>query len=316
GFPVFRKTATGPVTLPPTEMDQRKAIGDFVTNPERRSIEELVSPTIVRDARADVPGRIGAELLYRGHSRPAFVEVGFDRAPSVVWRYRPPTGPARFAVVGGTAQTSTLIIVLDWSLSMGYDQVTEKKHDRFKLAIEAFREVLRELPAQTVVGIFRSNGNKGDSASPLEMIREPQAYNFGANPKDLDDLIKGIPYPEGKTSPVAPWVKDVVTDREMFKKFGVGAKTLLVLTDGEDNISPNPFEVIKTALEGSGVSLKMALFQSGSERENAIKQYSGIRKLDPPGDYWEADQQAALVENLKQAMQPQIQVLRKNLEVV
>src|SRR5262249_11249428 len=121
---------------------------------------------------------------------------------------------------------------------------------------------------------------------------------------------------EGKTSPVARWVKDVVADREMFKKFGVGAKTLLVLTDGEDNISPNPFEVIKTALEGSGVSLKMALFQSGSERENAIKQYSGIRKLDPPGDYWEADQQAALVENLKQAMQPQIQVLRKNLEVV
>ena len=91
---------------------------------------------------------------------------------------------------------------------------------------------------------------------------------------------------------------------------------MLVLTDGEDNISPNPFEVISKALQGSGVSLKMALFQAGTERENAIKQYSGIRKLDPPGDLWEAEQRDELIRNLKEAMQPQILVLRNNLEIV
>ena len=205
---------------------------------------------------------------------------------------------------------------------MGYNQDTQHKHDRWDQAKEALRAVLRELPPQTVVGLLRSNGARGGDAEPstLDLVREPRAYDFANNLDDLDKLINSLPYPEGTTSPLARWIRDAVKDRGTFKKL-VGAKTLLVLTDGADNITPDPYTVISDALKGSDVSLKIALFNDGKikaeqdDLKKALDLIKRIRQFDPPGDFWRAEQKAELIEALRRAMQPQIQVLRANGEV-
>src|SRR5262249_30471822 len=139
----------------------------------------------------------------------------------VVLRNNPPKGRARVTVVrDGAAReiTQTLIIVLDWSLSMGYNQDNEIKHDIWKQAVESLRALLRELPSQTVVGVLRSNANIGGpgESSTLEVVRAPKAYDFANNPVDLNNLIGMLPYPEGRRSPVARWVEDAVKKEKMF----------------------------------------------------------------------------------------------------
>src|SRR5262249_43962912 len=142
-----------------------------------------------------------------------------------------------------------------------------------------------------------------------------------SKPNALNKLIDDLPYPDGKRSPVARWIEDAIKKEKMFAG-ARGAKTLLVLTDGADNISPNPFDVISGALKGQNVSLKIALFNNGTVKaeeadlKKAAEIFKGIRHLNPPGGYWEAEGQNALIEALKQAMQPQIRLTDLNGEPV
>ena len=54
------------------------------------------------------------------------------------------------------------------------------------------KDVLANLPPETVVGLYRSNGNTGAEASSLTMVREPRAYNFKAKRKELEETSRRI----------------------------------------------------------------------------------------------------------------------------
>ena len=63
---------------------------------------------------------------------------------------------------------------------MGYDQKTGKRYNRYKMATEALKSVLSNLPPQTVVGLLRSNGNPGkdDGSDPLVELVEKGVHDF------------------------------------------------------------------------------------------------------------------------------------------
>jgi hypothetical protein len=96
-----------------------------------------------------------------------------------------------------------------------------------------------------------------------------------------------------------------------------GLRTLVVLTDGQDNrfqtdmkLNPKklPFqELLGQLFLGTAIDIHVVGFQvRPEEAESARQQFAALRQLDPPGTYSVADQLPELTAAIRRAMRPEL----------
>lgn len=188
---------------------------------------------------------------------------------------------------------------------------------KYAEATQALREVLRELPAGTVVSIWvfgqamGSQKTVDDANRTVRRIQDPIVWN----PKDrkqLERVMSAVSYPN-----LEPWNESpIVRTMLMAKQDLIGApgfKTLVVLTDGQDNCfandkqyNPNGLDIptaLRNAFASSGISVNIVGFKvEAKEKAGALQQFASVENWSPPGKFVMADDVDALANLLRTAM--------------
>jgi hypothetical protein len=219
------------------------------------------------------------------------------------------------------ANNSGLVIILDCSGSMG--AIEEGGRTRLENAVRALREVLKEVPKDTMLSLWVFGGK--EIQNDEETIRT------------LRDLAKWDPNDEGQRSPLekklgalraggwTPLVRTMLDARRDLRQIE-GRKVMLVLTDGMDTrFEPNDYtkgdpkynpkgdkkiqSVLRDGFEGSGIEIKIVGFKlkvEGEERQ-AEEQFKGpINQLHPRGEFYSADNPEELTRRLREALKAEL----------
>ena len=285
---------------------------------------------------------IVVEGFYRGQT-PRRVITGQIHAPDTVITFTPRPKNASLAVLSDPAveeqfapKNSVLSIVLDCSGSMwagltpdprqGFKSkkdVQKAEEDRqagkwagqkrrFDHAVDSLDEVLGSLQDGVTVNVWtfaQLDAKEGD----IKKLWGPQRWDASKRAGLMAQVRSLIPCYE------TPLVKAMSRAKDDFDSKANGFKTLVVLTDGDDNQfftkecadlrqkHPVPNLTIPKFLQlefqGSGIRIHMALFDvEKDELENAKKQFGELGKLDPPGEVKVIANAADLVKDLRRVM--------------
>ncbi|WP_425395142.1 VWA domain-containing protein [Aeoliella sp.] len=255
--------------------------------------------------------------FYRGHM--AAVEIPTDIYHSPRYRAQRLPRPAKAAVaVVDRSDRSTVnpgdyavTVVVDGSGSMG--RTPDGKTFKYEQAVRALRELMQQLPdgVQVSVWVFgEALGPQKTVTAPEQTIHQlmrPTVWD-SSNTKVLDELITLL-------NDIEPWNESPVASAMLAARQDLlplnGAKTMVVLTDGADNrLSPATGDassselgqVLGNALAGTGISLNVVGIH-GRPNEQALlrKEFAFLDQLDPPGQYWEANETTSLGASLRSA---------------
>jgi hypothetical protein len=364
GFPVL---GLEPDKLLQTEALGRKALQ---TNGKDSSRALDFAFTMPRD---ETPRRVpridhaNAALrgVFRGQPIDLTSTLNLHRWPEIITYHQDLTGPPGLAVRADPflqeqygPNRGVIAIVLDCTGSMGVDlskvRYTKNTPCKYHQATAALKELLKNrsfLGKESVVSVFVFGQAAVDANG--EMLREQpenpedtirclrQPIPWDPSPEAVDKLMDQIesliPYHE------TPLVRAMWTaNRQGFPTSYLGFKTLVVLTDGEDNrfnytgedpagtgkqirvTDPklNPTgrktipEFIREEFKDTGVMVNLVGFKVDSKREkdSLTAQFKdAIEKLPLKGHFYTVDDEAQLGATLRQRMK---QKLRFRLETV
>ncbi|MBL8798359.1 MAG: hypothetical protein JNM56_30975 [Planctomycetia bacterium] len=333
GYPVlWRAVEGGSADDPPLGLAQGKPNDRFVANalgdePPQRSTPfpiAAVDRWLVRDEAKppEVPTREPAKVIlkgvFRGQEINRPIDVALHRVPhrtAVAFPRRPVGGIALQSDPNNplfAKNNGVLILVLDQSISM-----TSKlgNSTRLKESRKALEEVLQSLPDGLVVSIwdFGTTPTAGfpiGSQPWMKQVWKPQPWAA----RQLDEvkalIEKETPDPKGDVgSPVAHTIAmaartDLAAIARDFPESAKGFKTLLALTDGDDNSYafyqkgardlPGDFlqRELKDYLQQSptepGLQLNLVFFADNKKDvASARQQFGAILKLPVPGKFYE-----------------------------
>jgi hypothetical protein len=195
--------------------------------------------------RNDVPpGSLTTSVLYRGNIYQNPTAVTLVGAPTREWIYNPPQGDACFAVRAGIGdRTGAVTILIDLSRSMT-DPVNEndpKGRSRLGEAKKGLEQLLQKLPEGTKITLAYFYGDK-TITQIVERFAPPVTLD-GTNWEKLYKLFRDVKEDDvkknGESTPLAGAILKVL-HKDAGKPFWPsdgwsGARTLIVLTDGDDN---------------------------------------------------------------------------------
>ncbi len=312
GFPVIIRRNDA-MMKPPAGTPARMVLPDFVEQtppPANKTVTTLFEIDKTVTVPAGKPSFVSLTLLHRGHRYLANTEVNAATNPSTIWVHRPPEGPGGFAVrADESLRAGAVAIVLDWSASM--NGADANKETKYQQAVAALEEVLAGLPRGTVVSLFLLGVNDGSAGPAARRVAMAEPRDFGgAQRGQLRALIASLgTQAEGQVSPITYSIRQA--RNEGFPRDFLGFKTVLVLTDGDDNVVSEPYPIIEKSLADTEINLQMIFFRaSDAEERNARKQFARVAELDPPGKLWSAANKAELLRQLREAMLPRVRVLR------
>jgi len=329
GFPVYWLTTPGPPYHAANPALQGRKLEQRFVRGETSVRQQIPFTAIPRTQDVNDPGKLLTTVLYRGHRYDSLTEVRLAGTPSLDWRYIPPKGNAAMACLadkGLVAGSVTLII--DMSQSME-DPIPGTNRKKIVETYDALESVLEDLPRNTSLTIGRFWGDK--AASHVEPIPGVTKLLWRADAVQTRDVMKIVraqaPVPGGNT-PLARSVSKVLSrDGTAFWPANAsGTRTLIMLTDGEDNWDKaNAGQVVlKSLLEGNAdedTALHLVLFgMDADEERNAIAQYRVLEDIDnfrdtgrtPARLYRGVRDAKALAERLKQAMLPRVSYRRED----
>ncbi len=285
---------------------------------------------------------IVVEGFYRGQ-KPRRAITGQIYAPDTVITFTPRPKEASLAVLSDPAveeqfapKNSVLSIVLDCSGSMwagltpdprqGFKSkrdVQKAEEDRqagkwagqkrrFDHAVDSLEQVLGSLQEGVTVNVW-TFAQLDDRDGDIKKLWGPQKWGASKRAGLMAQVRSLIPCYE------TPLVKAMSQAKDDFDPNANGFKTMVVLTDGDDNQfftkecadlrqkHPVPNLTIPKFLQlefqGSGVRIHMALFDvEKGELDNAKKQFGELGKLDPPGEVKVIANAAELVKDLRRVM--------------
>jgi hypothetical protein len=336
----------------------------------------LVNSRLAEDEKTPppLPTRETNKLLlkgvYRGQVLTREVPVDIHRVPhNTALDYpRPPKGA--ITVQGDPRLLTTfsedkgvLSIVVDHSASMLTKMNPKEPNgpDRLTEAHRALRLLLGEVKEGPVLSVWVLGINattkdaKGDPVFGIEHVWPlpgDGVAGYKWDPKRLNELMRVIesrkPDPDA-ASPIANAMRlakesDFEIARQHFKDNFENFKTLLMLTDGDDNLyggkevtgigDPEKQQAarveaikknIKPKFDKSDIQVSMVFFQGDSklwpekqakefdaERKRAEEQFAFIKDLQPPGTFISTDDVNTLVANLKVSRK---QELKYQLEI-
>ncbi len=274
------------------------------------------------------PGAIDAAMLvegrFRGQILEGLVPVRLHLQPDLVAQRVVPPDDCGVAVIADdnvfdkfAAKNSAMAIVLDCSGSMDYPKGTR---DRFNKAVNALETVLKNVRKDTRVSIWVFGQKETTDPVELRVQRKIGEYDV------LIGRIQGTPA-AWRLNPVAvkkvvdkirgltPWYHTPAVRAMMAAKPDVenakGFKTLLLITDGDDNIFRLDTELneglaIPEFLQKKFNGLRVQVNVVGFELENkdaAIRQFEGVKKLSPlAGRFESVDKAADLARTLEELL--------------
>ena len=341
GFPVsWLETPPAPYPQPVLGSIVRRVEPDFVRG--RALATRSVRFTAIGPP-ADVPGvgKLTSTVLYRGHLYQLPTDVALVGNPTREWVYTPPKGPACFAIRAERSEVAGAVtILIDLTESMSFyhivpnDKTTPTRLEEAKKGLEL---VLKQLPRGTTVTLASFCGNNKRDEITVEPFGVPVVMD-GSNWERVYAAFKDKKA-EGQSTPLAGAIREVLTKKRAKQfwpaDFTTGSRTLIVLTDGEDNWAeaeglPNVYEnqkepgqLVLDALRNKDnnpddVNLHIIFFgltskEHRDEEQRALKQFEILRRpeqfRDPPrtpAQLWAGVREAkALAELCRGAMLPQ-----------
>jgi hypothetical protein len=224
----------------------------------------------------------------------------------------------------------TIVIVLDCSGSMGPPRNQPfGPRTKFNEATTALREVLGKVSkgARVSVWIFGQAMGPGKIVEEVErtivQVVRPQDWD-PQNPAQLEGVMQKVSHPA-----IEPWNRTpLVRAMLMAQSDFIGArgfKTLLVLTDGNDDrfaadrvANPNRKDiptVLKEYFDRQGIQINLVCFKADPlEEVEARKQFGVIETLPVPGKFYTVEQAGDLASTLERALKRRLryQVERVN----
>jgi hypothetical protein len=275
--------------------------------------------------------KVTLHLRYRGQEVDAAVEVVPTGKPDLTVYQHPAPPKARIMVEADSDlydqlawKQMRIAIVFDRSYSMQVDDNGRPIH-KLEDAEDALRDVLKKLPPGPKVSLWtfghRPFYGSEDSAEQLRPLKGWTGDQADRLIKQVDDVTSR---PSDAGSPIVhTMMRACEKDLDLHKqdRFGEnpGAKLLLVLTDGEDNIfdrdkdyNPSGKRDIPTFLrerfDNSDVRVIVIGFEieTAKEKGNAKKQFGVVKGFRrKPGDFILAEDKAELIAALKKALKDQ-----------
>jgi hypothetical protein len=225
------------------------------------------------------------------------------------------------------AGTGSIAIVLDCSGSM-MDPSGAGRNTKFDDAQTALRDVLKLVPPKTRISLWTfsqlpadavrlPNGKVDARSVPAGLEQEPEltikplVRPAPWDPNQANQLVDRI----GQLEPFfgTPLVQAMWAAANTDLKAATGIKTLLVLTDGNDNrLANNPKynpdklsvpEFIVAGFKPLNIRVNMIFFTPAGEKreiEAAAKNFEGaLKRLDPPGNFVFANNVNELITTLR-----------------
>jgi hypothetical protein len=311
----------------------------------RFETDQSMNRPVVESARLKVEG------TFRGQPLDVTTNIQAHPVPDTVAIGPPVPDPvdARVAIRGSKeiiarfgAGNGAIAIVLDCSGSMNEPELAPK----YPQAVSALQQVLGQVPEGTTVSVWtfsqlpdKFRGPDGKPFWTQKLIEE--AYQLKREPeqtiqqlraperwakKQLDPLIRQLNdlYPYFETPLVHAMSQGAQADLTNAK----GLRTLLVLTDGDDNrleqdaaINPKKLTIpqfITERFKSLDVRINMVFFTPAAkpgEIEKARKNFAqALPQLNPPGSFVTADNIGELKEHLRRGIVQKLtcQILRKD----
>jgi hypothetical protein len=338
GIPMLRiNQPKSPLKIADASLLSRLPIPDFSEG--KPSVEKRIYLAFDKQRNDPVAGSTSVDLLYRGRICEMTTRFTLMDKPDVEWVHVPPVGKARFAIAGSKdLQQGAVTLIVDRTLSMKDPVEIEdargkitKGPRKIEEVIKSIEEVLDQLPADTMLSIGTFHGNNDGQIKFQWLTEQPIRWNETVvQKKDIFAKVRTInPPDDAQTTPLARMMVDLIGGKlgEAFPKKFAGFRSIVVLTDGDDNISadakePNkPGRLVTTALKESDndIALHMILFGcSKQEDANARRQFAPIEDPDnfdklyrTPGKIWSSVQlRKDLVDALRESMLPKVQIVR------
>ena len=334
GYPLYSLGVPGaPYHRPNGELNGRKRIEEFAARGAAQFEREFRFQSGPRTDAPSAVGKLRSGVFYRGHTYDAETKVLLAGAPSLEWNYTPPKGRAAFAILADKELvTGAVTLLLDITNSMGTEiEVDGKKTDRITEAKKAFEELLKQIPKGTTVTIASFYG-QGD-AIKVDPVCEPFELDRSPTQRDkMMDLVNAVTLASRTAdTPLAGAVREVLNadrGKKFWPKSFSGMRSLIVLTDGEDNWADKdaykgktPAQVMIGALKGTGddVEAHIVFFGIGdsAEGKRAMEQFKSVElpeqfrdpQRTPARLYKGIRNSAAFASTFKDAVLPRVNYL-------
>lgn len=262
-----------------------------------------------------------ARGLYRGQLLEAKTDLFFYRRPDVIVTKLQPTGGAGILVRAKDVPDGALAIVLDASASMGPPgfRWTKNADCKYNTALKTLRSVLDGVAPGTRVSLWVFGLRSDPGRAILEPILRPTAWPDAraARGQLIDDLMRDLTRDRGPVGESSPIVEAMVRAKQDLAD-APAHKTLVVLTDGDDNtISPEATaQKFRSEFRGQAIFVHMVLFKSPTqdERDRALRQFEQpLKDLERWGrldkmDELDAKEVARLRQALDEVMRPRVRL--------
>ena len=344
GYPVLRiDPLSGPLRLANPMMSTRLRIDDFADRKVAAvNHTRVVQFAFQKERTTSGSGEVCVDLLYRGHIFEMKTNVRLLDRPDIEWVYTPPTGKARFGIFGKKdLQQGAVAIIVDRTKSMrkpakikdSQGREIDGQEIKYHAANNALEDVLKKMPRGTMLNIGIFHGNSEGKLSLTWWY--PNPIRWGETVVPPSDVIARVqkiePDDKGDSTPLAEMLVKAIDNEkgETFPDKYVGFRSIVVLTDGDDNVTDNeerpatsaPGDLVLKALRkaSNDIALNIILFGvNETERQRAVTQFKSItetRNFDDigmtSGVIWsDVTNGKELVEKLRLSMLPKVQVVR------
>jgi hypothetical protein len=277
--------------------------------------------------------RVKVVGFFRGRRMMREMDVAIHATPDITIRQDVPLDRAQLSVSTSKSMSEqfgkgkgAIGIVLDASGSMGSKKGKSfSRNAKYAEATRALKSVLESLPDGVQLSIWIS----GQAQGPFKSVRDarqtirrvvPVTHRDRRDSGQIDDIMKAIEYPN-----IEPWNESPIVSTMLAAKQDLmgqdGFRTLLVITDGMDNVSQQTIEdgrstdmsssikdMLKSAFDRSGITVNVVGFRVDSDQEKAaMEQFQVVEAFATPGKYVQADAAGELADAIATMMRQRLE---------
>lgn len=332
GYPILRvRPGQGSIAVVDNKQPTRQPILDFTAAKPASTYERAMQFAFGKVEAENARGKVNVDLLYRGRAFDMSSDVVLLGRPDIDWIYDPPVGDARFAILGARElQQGAICLLIDISDSMKLPTLVKDANGRtprrIDAVISAIEEVLAKLPSGTMLSVALFHGDRTNQKEHVDWLTDVPV-RWVQNKEASDDLRKKIsgiklsPF-NAQFTPIAKSFEKAIKLGNPFPANHVGFRSVVLLTDGEDN-DTRDFDhgsLVANLLRASNddIALHMILFSLDEKSEKiAERQFA---KATIKEDFEHVDRTPAtirsgvqtqkdLARELAESMLPKVQIL-------